>query len=100
VLVVAHQFYRSKDWLSGAGWATFALIASLSWLVPWYVVWLLPLAALASSVRLRWTAVVLTTYLLLAFMPATPNFLSDHGINLLATPAGQASRSLQHKLAS
>jgi hypothetical protein len=100
VLVVAHQFFRNRDWLSGAGWSTLALIASLAWLVPWYVVWLLPLAALGTSVRLRVTAAALTVYLVLAFIPATGLFLADNGINLLATPAGQASRSLQHKLAS
>jgi hypothetical protein len=99
VLVVAHQVYRRRDWLSGAGWSTFALIASLAWLVPWYIVWLLPLAALGTSVRLRQTAVALTVFLIIAFIPATPLYLSDHGINLLGTSAGQASRSLQHKLA-
>ncbi len=100
VLVVAHQFLRNRDWLSGAGWATFALIASLAWLVPWYVVWLLPLAALGTSTRLRTTALVLTVYLVLSFIPATGWYLSAYGINPLATPAGQASKSLQHKLAS
>ena len=70
VLVVAHQFYRNRDWIGGAGWSTLALIASLSWLMPWYVVWLLPLAALGSSVRLRKLAAVLTVYLLFVFLPA------------------------------
>jgi Glycosyltransferase family 87 len=99
VLVVAQQVYRRRDWLSGAGWSTFALIASLAWLVPWYIVWLLPLAALGTSVRLRRTALVLTVFLIFAFIPATSLYTSAHGIDPLATPAGQASRSLQHKLA-
>ena len=54
---------------SGAGWSTLALIASLAWLVPWYVIWLLPLAALATSVRLRRVALALTVFLIFAFMP-------------------------------
>jgi hypothetical protein len=99
VLVVAHQFYRNRDWLAGAGWATMALIASLGWLMPWYVIWLLPLAALGTSVRLRRVAVVLTVYLLLTFIPATTLFTSKHGINLLHTAAGRAASSLQYKLA-
>jgi hypothetical protein len=98
VLVVAHQFYRNRDWLGGAGWSTMALIASLSWLMPWYVVWLLPLAALGTSVRLRRVAAALTVYLLLVFVPASANYMSDHDINLLNTPAGSASTSLQYKL--
>jgi hypothetical protein len=99
VLVVAHQFYRNRDWLAGAGWSTLALIASLSWLMPWYVVWLLPLAALGRSVRLRWVAGVLTVYLMFAFVPAINTFMSNHNINLLQTAAGNATTSLQDKLA-
>ena len=99
VLVVAHQVYRRRDWLSGAGWSTLALIASLAWLVPWYVIWLLPLAALGTSVRLRRGC---------AGVDAVPGdrvrarhglYLSQHGIDLLASSAGQASKSLQNKLA-
>jgi hypothetical protein len=99
VVVVGYQLYRRKEWLSGAGWSTFALIASLAWLVPWYVVWLLPLAALGTSVRLRRAAVVLTMFLVFAFFPATSIYFSKHGINLLSSSVGHASKSRQHKLA-
>jgi hypothetical protein len=98
VLVVAHQFYRNRDWIGGAGWSTLALIASLSWLMPWYVVWLLPLAALGTSVRLRKLAGALTVYLLLVFLPTVNTYTNNHNINLLNTPAGRASSSLQYKL--
>jgi hypothetical protein len=98
VLVVAHQFYRNRDWIGGAGWSTLALIASLSWLMPWYVVWLLPLAALGTSVRLRGLAAVLTVYLLFVFLPAVNTYTNQHQINLLDTPAGHRSSSLQYKL--
>jgi Glycosyltransferase family 87 len=100
VLVVGYEVYRERDWLAGAGWSTFALLASLAWLVPWYVIWLLPLAALATSVNLRRTALAMTIFLILAFMPATDLYMKAHGINPLAGPAGQASRSHQHKLAN
>jgi len=99
VLVVAHQVSRRRDWLTGAGWATFALIASLAWLVPWYVIWLLPLAALGTSVRLRRVALVLTVFLVITFAPATAVYFSQHGINPLASSVGQASTSRQSKLA-
>ena len=99
VLVIAHQVYRRSDWLAGAGWSTFALIASLAWLVPWYVIWLLPLAALGASVRLRRAALVLTVFLVIAWIPATGLYLSDHGVNLLGSSVGQASTSRQDKLA-
>ena len=99
VVVVVYEVYRRRDWLTSAGWCTFALIASLAWLVPWYVVWLLPLAALSTSVRLRRVALALTVFLVLTFLPATSLYLADHGINLLSSSVGQASKSRQHKLA-
>jgi hypothetical protein len=98
VLVVAHQYYRNRNWINAAGWSTLALIASLSWLMPWYVVWLLPLAALSTSVRLRRLAGLLTVYLLIVFVPAVNTYTNNHNINLLNTPAGRASSSLQYKL--
>jgi hypothetical protein len=98
VVTVALLLKRRGDWLVGAGWATFALIASLAWLVPWYVTWLLPLAALGTSVGLRRAAVALTVFLVLAFIPTTGLLLSAHDISPMNTPAGQASEALQHKL--
>ena len=44
------------DWIDGAGWATVAMLVAASSLLPWYVAWLLPLAALASDRRLVRTA--------------------------------------------
>jgi hypothetical protein len=99
VLFVALQIYRRREWLSSAGWSTLALILSLAWLVPWYVVWLLPLAALGTSARLRRATLALTVFLVFAFVPATGQFLSRHNINLLSSPVGQASTSRQDKLA-
>ncbi|HVW46842.1 MAG TPA: polyprenol phosphomannose-dependent alpha 1,6 mannosyltransferase MptB [Solirubrobacterales bacterium] len=48
------------DWIVGAGWATAALLVTTGFLVPWYVAWLLPLAALSSDRRLLAVAVFLT----------------------------------------
>ncbi len=98
VLSVAWLVVRHRDWVSGAGWATLALIASLAWLVPWYVVWLLPLAALGASPRLRRATLALTVFLVVTFIPATGTFLSTHGINTMRGPAGQASYVRQRAL--
>jgi hypothetical protein len=94
-------FLRRKrgDWISGAGWSTLALVVSLAWLVPWYVIWVLPLAALGTSVRLRRAALIFTAYLVFAFIPETGIFLSDHGINPMGSASGQASKARQAKLA-
>jgi alpha-1,6-mannosyltransferase len=50
------------DWLTAAGWATLALLLSTAWLVPWYVVWLLPLAAVARDPRLRGATLLFCVY--------------------------------------
>jgi alpha-1,6-mannosyltransferase len=48
------------DWITGAGWATLALLITTGLLLPWYVAWLLPLAALSSDRRLSLAAVLMT----------------------------------------
>ena len=98
VVAVVYLLFRRRDWLAEAGWSTVALIASLAWLVPWYVIWVLPLAALGSSIRLRRAAVALTAYLVLAFVPTTGMILTGRGIKPMGGPVGRASEALQHKL--
>ena len=46
-----HTWRRREDWLDCAAWATVALLVCTSWLLAWYIVWLVPLAALGRS---RW----------------------------------------------
>ena len=98
VVAVVLLVRRRGDWISNAGWATVALIASLAWVMPWYVIWLLPLAALGTSVALRRTALALTVFLVLVFLPSSPKFFHLVNVNPLSGSAGQASSSLQGKL--
>lgn len=98
VLVVAWLLRRRGNWLVGAGWATFALIASLAWLVPWYVTWLLPLAALGTSVRLRRATLAFSAYLLLVFLPATGIAINQLQIDPMMSAAGRASQTRQQVL--
>ncbi len=88
------------DWITRAGWATLALIASLAWVMPWYVIWLLPLAALGTSVWLRRTALALTVFLVMVFLPSSGKFLNLVHVHPLSGSAGQASKALQAKLSS
>jgi alpha-1,6-mannosyltransferase len=44
--------WHGANWLAAAGWATLLLLVTSAWLVPWYVVWLLPFAAVAGTARL------------------------------------------------
>jgi hypothetical protein len=98
VATVVYLVWRRREWLSAAGWATLALVASLSWLMPWYVIWLLPLAALGTSIRLRRAAIVLTLFLVVTFAPELWRYMAKHNINPLGGSAGQASQTLQRQL--
>jgi hypothetical protein len=86
--VVAWQLLKRREWLSGAGWATVALLASLGWLMPWYIIWLLPLAAIATDARLRVVALGATLLVTLSFMPVVLPFLKKHGINPMSGTVG------------
>jgi alpha-1,6-mannosyltransferase len=46
------------DWIDAGAWTALALLVTASSLLPWYVVWLLPLAALAADRRLWKLALV------------------------------------------
>jgi hypothetical protein len=98
VVAIVLLLRRQGDWLTHAGWATVALIASLAWLMPWYVIWMLPLAALGTSMRLRRAAGVLTVFLVLTFFPASWYFVGWLNFNPLNTVAGGASQTLQNNL--
>ena len=61
------------DWIAGAGWAAFALLVTAASLLPWYVAWLMPLAALGLDRRLWKASLVLTGVMvgfqLVAYIP-------------------------------
>jgi alpha-1,6-mannosyltransferase len=52
--------FRGGDWLENAGWATCAILVTTTWFLPWYLIWFLPLAALAVRPYQRITALALT----------------------------------------
>ena len=86
--------WRNRDWLSGAGWATLALLGALVWLTPWYIAWVLPLAAIAGSRRLRQAALAGTVFLLLSFLPALPIAVDRFALNTSVGHASQARQGL------
>jgi hypothetical protein len=71
VALCCAQAWRRRSPITAAGWSSVALLVTLSWVLPWYVLWVLPMAALSSSVRLRRTALVLGAYLIVAWAPAS-----------------------------
>jgi Glycosyltransferase family 87 len=55
--------------LDAIGWATFAILIASAWLVPWYILWLLPFAALSGDRRLRLATLVLCAWMLAIAVP-------------------------------
>jgi len=65
---LAWQLWRALhggDWVACAGWATLGALACSAWLTPWYVIWVLPLAAVAPDRRLRPAALAFCAYIML-----------------------------------
>lgn len=61
--------HRGGDWLRATAWATFGLLLATAWLLPWYLLWPLPLAALSRDRLLQLLLLALTAYQLGARIP-------------------------------
>ncbi len=81
--------WRNRESITPSGWATVALLVTLGWVLPWYVLWLLPLAALSRSRRLRATTLVLGAYLVIAWAPASSLLWNAIGFQPAKTPLGR-----------
>ncbi len=61
--------WRGNDWLRAASWASFALLIATAWLLPWYLIWALPLVALSRDRPLQLLTLALTLDQLPARLP-------------------------------
>jgi alpha-1,6-mannosyltransferase len=67
---------RGADWRVAAGWSMLALLLSTAWLLPWYAIWLLPLAAVGGDRRLRGATLLFCAYAVLIHLPLANGLLS------------------------
>src|SRR5439155_906234 len=88
-LLCCADAWRQRSALTASGWATVALLVTLSWVLPWYVLWVLPLAALSSSRRLRAVSAVLGVYLIISWAPASTLVWSAIGFHPEKTSLGR-----------
>lgn len=61
--------WRGGDWVRAAAWTALALLLATSWLLPWYLIWVLPLAAISRDRPLQLLTLALTAYQLGARIP-------------------------------
>jgi len=69
VFELLRRTWRGGDWVCAAAWTAAGLLLTTAWLLPWYLVWLLPLAAIARDRPLQLLALALTAYQLGARIP-------------------------------
>jgi hypothetical protein len=68
--------------------ASAALVVTLGWALPWYILWILPLAALSSSRRLRGATLAIGAYLIVASAPASTDLWNAIGFHPEKTSLG------------
>jgi alpha-1,6-mannosyltransferase len=68
-LELALWTWRGYDWVRAAGWTAAGLLLASAWLLPWYLVWPLPLAAISRDRALQLLTLTLTAYQLGARIP-------------------------------
>jgi alpha-1,6-mannosyltransferase len=61
--------WRGSDWVRASAWAGFGLLLATAWLLPWYLIWPLPLVAISRDRALQLLTLGLTAYQLGARIP-------------------------------
>jgi hypothetical protein len=90
--------WRTRRWLTACGVTTLALLMTLGWTLPWYILWLLPFAALSRSRGLKVAAMLLGIYIYLAWMPYSSEVLGFLHINPATTNLGAQETSFMNNL--
>jgi hypothetical protein len=90
--------WRTRRWRNGCGWVTLALLLTLTWTLPWYILWLLPFAALARSRSLRVAVALIAVYTYLVFMPYSSEVLGFLHVNPANTNLGQQEQAYMNSL--
>jgi len=68
--------WRGYDWVAASGWALLAITVTTTWLLAWYLIWPLPIAASSRDRRLLWAVLAIQGLFVL------------HQISPLFTPEG------------
>jgi len=87
-----------RDWIALAGASLFVVWIATSWFAPWYIVWVLPFAALATRSRLTVVVLAFGVYLLLAFGPEITPLLHALHFNPFGSPLGRQHYRLNSHL--
>jgi hypothetical protein len=98
VVAASIQAWRGREVTTTAGVAVLASLIALAWVLPWYLLLLLPFAALSGSRLLRGATLVLGVWLILSWFPLRPDILQALGLHPSATPLGREQLQMRHRL--
>jgi hypothetical protein len=90
--------WRTRRWLTACGWVSLALLVTLGWTLPWYIVWLLPFVALSRSRGVKIVATLFGIYIYLAWMPYSSEILGFLHINPATTNLGAQETNFMNQL--
>ncbi len=90
--------YRRREIVTPAGWATIGLLLTLAWVLPWYILWALPLVALSSSSRLRMAMALLSVYLIVVWVPSASDLTGAIGLHPEKTSLGKQHQRIVREL--
>ena len=69
LIALGRWVLRGGDWVRATAWAALGLLLASSWLLPWYIIWALPFAALSRDNLLITAVLALTAFQLAARIP-------------------------------
>jgi hypothetical protein len=61
--------WRGYDWISASAWTLLATSVAATWVQAWYLMWPLPLAAVARDRRVLWATLLIQTLFLIHQLP-------------------------------
>jgi alpha-1,6-mannosyltransferase len=69
VVWLLRRTWLGEDWVRGAAWAAVGLLVATGWLLPWYLIWALPLVALVRDRPLLAAVLAMTAFQLVNRVP-------------------------------
>src|SRR6185436_13261009 len=72
-------------------------VLTAAWLMPWYVLWALPFAALARSRTLRAATVLVAVWVALVWTGVVPQLYHEAGIYLSRTRVGRENHAVMDR---
>ena len=99
LLVRRRRGYEPQQWLIAAAAVSLLLLLTLTWVMPWYVFWVIPIAAILHRPGLRIAVLVVGVTLLITWLPLSQQFFHDvlH-VYPTRTAVGKQNSAYVHRL--